>query len=594
MKKITFILFCFFSLINTKAQIAKWLIPPSYEKIQLADGIDAVMTETSGVKTVWTMDGQQLFSCKDELYPFKEGIALSVKQGTSQTLAAYKQNGEKILIEGCNVAQNYPYYSNGKLLVKKGEYYRFVDTEGTVQEGKYTNAYPYFNGYATCETYSNFEKLKDPYHLLIDENGTLVNFYNQDKLIDNSDLQFVSSINDENIGIVVAKSKVFFFNGISKKLSPVFAKDAPNPNLKEQVKLISDIEDSFLQISDSTYVLIAKYGKNDTVSICFDTMKRPVYIKRNDAVQFYKSNSVSGKKHESDLTIKKKGDSFGLYWNNSEEMLPPQFDKIITCFADKALVELKGKSGMLRIIKDESFKLKMNKGDDIAFRHQKFETSIRADFPTFLNAEKVNIEVDSNSGCDVDKTSKNPKNTENGNFVEYNCVLNIPSNLPDELTTIKYPVTIYYDGLKSSKIPFDVNAWHYKYFVVDVDDSQTTLENGTVSFIFNINAERFINDREYPTAVNLITDSLKYEYEKMSEVRHKCKVYSLNEGINNIVIQVIEQGCPPASFPFEVEYHKPVAKSRNKPAQKEQVVIKKKEKAAKPANKVNDGPRVIM
>lgn len=594
MRKITLFFLCFWSLTDTKAQIAKWLIPPSYEKIQMADGIDAVMTEASGVKTVWTMDGQQLFSCKDELFPFKEGIALSVKKGTSQTLAAYKQNGEKVLIEGCNVAQNYPYYSNGKLLVKKGEYYRFVDTEGTVREGKYTNAYPYFNGYATCETYSNFEKLKDPYHLLIDKNGTLVNFYNQDKLIDNSDLQFVSSINDENVGIVVAKSKVFFFNGVSKELSPVFAKNAPNPNLKEQVRLISDIEDSFLQISDSTYVLIAKYGKNDTVSICFDTMKRPVYIKRNDAVQFYKNKSLPKKIYESNLTKKKDGDSFGLDWNNAEEMLPPQFDKIITCFADKALVELKGKSGMLRIIKDESFKLRMNKGDAIAFRHQKFETSVRADFPTFLQADNVNIEIDSKSGCDIDKTSKSHKNTENGNFVEYNCVLNIPSNLSDEITAIKYPVIIYYDGLRSSDIPFEVNAWHSKYFVVDVDDSQTTHENGSVSFVFNINADRIASDGVYLTKVNILTDSLNYESERMSDFRYKCKVYSLKEGINNIVIQVIEQGCPPASFPFEVEYHKPVAKSRNKPAQKEQVKIKKKEKTVTPINKKNDGQPIIM
>lgn len=61
---------------------------------------------------------------------------------------------------------------------------------------------------------------------------------------------------------------------------------------------------------------------------------------------------------------------------------------------------------MLEILKDETFKLKMNKGDDIAFRHQKFETNIRADFPTFLNANKVNIEINNQTGCDIDKTSK--------------------------------------------------------------------------------------------------------------------------------------------------------------------------------------------
>ena len=80
----------------------------------------------------------------------------------------------------------------------------------------------------------------------------------------------------------------------------------------------------------------------------------------------------------------------------------------------------------------------------------------------------------------------------------------------------------------------------------------------------------------------------------MSEIRHKCKVYSLKEGVNNIVIQILEQGCPPAAFPFEVEYYKPVARTRNKPAEKEKVTIKKKEKPIKPTNGETDGPRVIM
>lgn len=579
---------------DIRAQIAKWLIPPLYERIQLVNGIDAVVTDSAGVKTIWTMDGQRLISCKGELFPFKEGIALSVAQGTSRILMAYKQHGENIRIEGCNVAHSYPYYSNGKLLVQNGQYFRFVDTEGNIMEGKYTSAYPYFNGYATCDTYLNMEKHKDLCHFLIDEKGESVNFTFQEKRIANDDLQFISSVNDEKIGIVVVKSKVFFFNGVSKELSPVFAEDNPTSNMKEQVKLTSNIEQCFLQNSDSTYILTAKYGKNDRVSISFDLMRRPISIKRNETEHFYQRRPETKKNYNSDLKIKSEGNLVGLYWNNIGEMLPPQFDEVTTCFADKALVKLNGKFGMLKIIKDEIFKLRMNKGDDIAFRHQKFETSIRADFPTFLRADKVNIEVNPQTGCDIDKTSKNYKNTENGNFVEYNCVLNIPVNLPDELTTIEYPITIYYDGFRSSEIPFDVKAWHYKYFVVDIDDSQTALENGTVSFVFNINAERIASDGIYPTTVNILTDSLHYEYEKMSEIRHKCKVYSLKEGVNNIVIQILEQGCPPAAFPFEVEYYKPVAGTRNKPAEKEKVTIKKKEKTIKSTNGEADGPRVIM
>ena len=595
MKRFIVFFVCLYALAGIKAQVAKWLIPPSYDKIQMASGIDAVMTDSVDVKIIWTIDGKRLLSCKDVLYPFKEDIALAVKKGTPQIVCAYRQNGEIIPISGFNVTHKYPYYSCGKLLVQNGVFYQFIDADGVVRNEKYVKAYPYFNGYATCSTFLNMEKQKDYRNLLIDDRGSVVNFYYDGKQVNNDDIQYISSINDENKGVVVIKSKVFLFDGTNRELSPVYAtENVDAKKKKEQVKLIGDFERSFVQNSDTTFLLCAKHGKTDMVSIVFDSMQRPSVISRNGKDYFYKQKEEQKKAYESNLRVRDEGNLIGLCRENGEEILPPQFEEVPMCIDERAMVKLNGKYGLLSIIDGVEFRLRMNKGDDIAFRHQKFETTIRADFPTSISADKVGLEIDPATGCDIDKTSKHYKNTESGNFVEYNCVLNIPKDLPDELTTIEYPVTIYYDGFKSSIIPFGVKAWHYKYFVVDVDDSQTALEKGTVSFVFNINADRIASDGVYPTAVEVFTDSLQIEYEKMSEIRHKCKVYSLKEGVNNIVIQITEQGCPPATFPFEVVYFKPVAKTRNKPAEEEKVTIKKKEKVAKPKENDSTGPRVIM
>lgn len=594
MKKILLCLMLFWSYVISDAQMAKWLIPPLHDKISLVAGIDAVLTDSAGIKTVWTFSGKRLLTSKDDLFPFREGRSLALKRGTDSIATIYKENGESISISGCSVAHSYPYYSNGKLLVLQGDDYKFIDINGAYLPGNYTSAYPYFHDYAACDKYLNMEKKKDILHMLLDNNGRPCIFSFQGKVFNADDVQFVSSVNDENISIIVIKQRVYFYNAKKQELTPIMIKDVLSPNLKEQAKITSDISQCFLQNADSTYTLTAKCGKSDVVSIDFDTMKRPQRIKRNDVEHYYRKIKEDVRVRNTELKMSKEGGLIGLCWNNDKEILPPQFEEIISCFDNKALVKTEGKVGMLEILKDESFKLKMNKGDDIAFRHQKFETCIRADFPTFLNANKVNIEINNQTGCDIDKTSKESKNTENGNYVQYNCVLNIPQDLPDELTTIEYPVTIMYEGIKSPTIPFKINAWHYKYFVVDIDDTQTTLENGTVSFVFNINAERIASDGVYPTTVNILTDSLTYEYEKMSEVRHKCKVYSLKEGVNNIVVQILEQGCPPASFPFEVEYYRPVAKSKNKPAEKEKVTIKKKERTPKRVIESESRPRVIM
>ena len=592
MKKVAFILLCLCVVVGARGQIAKWLIPPLYDEIKIAEGIDAIQTDSAGLNAIWTLDGRRLISSRDDICPFKEGMALTVRPGTSDITMVYMHDGKGMRLEDARVARAYPYYSGGKLLVRQGEYYRFVDKRGQFLNGKYVDAYPFFNGYAVCATYLNLEKQKDFCHLLLGENGDTITFSRDGKSFDMDDLQFVSSVNDENIGVVVIKERVYLFNGLDGGLMPVFADEASSQNPKGQARLAADLEQSYLLMPDSTYLLKARCGKASSVSISFDLMRRPLSIKRNDVEYVYKVKKGPRQELESPLKKQKSGSVYGLHWEGKGEVLPPQFEEVQACLSDKAVVKLGGKVGMLKVFKDDSFVLKMNKGNDIAFRHQKFETSIRADFPTFLPADRVNVEVDPKTGCDIDKTSKESNNTESGNYVQYNCVLNIPSDLPDELTTIEYPVTVIHDGIKSSTIPFKVNAWHYKYFVVDVDDTQTTLENGTVSFVFNINAERIEGDGVYPTTVNILTDSLQYEYEKMSEFRYKCKVYSLEEGVNNIVVQILEQGCPPAAFPFEVEYHKPVARSRNKPAVKERVTIKKKEKPAEKKEAVR--PHVIM
>ena len=233
------------------------------------------------------------------------------------------------------------------------------------------------------------------------------------------------------------------------------------------------------------------------------------------------------------------------------------------------------------------FKISINKDRPIDFKHQKYETTIRLDMPKIISASKTWIEVDPKTGCEIDMQSEEKKETSFGNTVQYKCFLTIPESLPDimyndERNEISYPTRVFYDGLKSPIIPYKVMAWHWKYFNVDEIESERSISQGILSFSFNINAERSPGEAAYPTNVEIKTesDSLYCELEKISETRYKCKVFNLIEGNNTIVVQVKEEGCPPASFPFDVTYTKPVAKTRNKPEVKEAVTITKKTKKA--------------
>lgn len=572
MKRLLLYVLCSWLCFTANSQVAKWIIPPHYDDITMVDGLEAVMTDSAGVKTIWTMEGNKLLSSINDIHPYREKVAVSTVKNSWEMDKVFHEDGSSMSVEGCTVAHNYPFFSNGVLLVKKGGFYKYMCLDGSLFSNDYLKAYPFFNGYAACTTYLNMEKKRDLGHYLLTTSGNPITFIWNDKMVDINDLEFVSSVNDENVGVVVIKRKVFFFNGETKELSPVFHQKEET-NIKNQAKIDKEIALSLQLESDSVTLLRAFCGKTHEVLFRFDSMLRPISLTRSGDTLHYHALQKEKELFSSVLSFKQQDEKYALYWGD-EEILPAQFDGYKQCVGHLALVKTNNKFGMMSVDKEDGFGIRMNKGDDIAFRHQKFETVIRVDLPTTVLAEKTSIEIDSSTGCNIDKTSKMAKNTDSGNFVQYNCVLNIPQSLPDTLTRIEYPVQILYDGFKSAIQPFTVNAWYYKYFVVDVDDTQTAIENGTVTFVFNINAERLANETVYPTTVTIHADSLHYDLEKMSEIRYKCRVESLNEGVNNINIEVLEQGCPPASFPFEVEYQKPVPRTKKK----ESVVFKKKQK----------------
>lgn len=582
-----YVLALFIVLISfpSKSQVAKWLIPPSYDNIHMAIGERIVITDSLDKKIIWSQDGVRLASTDDMIYPFVDGLAVTTKRESGFITGFFDKKGTFTSLSGCAISNFGPYFSNKHLLVREGEFYRYVNNKGNLLPGKYEKAYPFKNGYATCRTFENIHKKKDPYNLLLTHDNISVTFSYEGKYFDKDDLEFISSVNDEDIGIVVAKHKLYYFNGKNKTLAPLYGQRYETNN-GNQAKLENDLGACYSQESDSISVLIAKCGKNERVKIRFDSHLVPITISFVDGDYTYPVHSPQKPSYETPLRMVKEGDKYGISWG-LDEILPPQLDEFITCFDDKAFVRYQGKCGMLQAIKDEAFKITINKGNPIDFRHQKYETVIRLDLPRKLSAYKTRVEVDPMSGCYVDLPSETKKDTEFGNYIQYNCVLNIPKSLPDEMyddtrNEITYPIQIVYDGLKSPVIPFKVKAWHYKYFNVDVNDAETSIHQGVLSFTFNINAERNPGEAVYPTNVNVQTDSLYCDLEKISETRYKCKVMTLKDGNNIIVIQILEQGCPPASFPFEVTYTRPSSKTKSRSPIKENVVIRKKSKIITP------------
>ena len=580
MRKILISLILILSCFSAKAQMTRWIMQPGYDKIYIATGAPLFICDSLDTSSIWSMKGERLAVTNDIIHPFKEGLSVTTKKNEKDVTGFFNSQGKFTSLKNFSVTYNEPFFKDGYLLVQSDDRYCFINENGEEEEfGSYVKMYPFSNGYATCFTYEQVDKLKNPYYTYITVDNSPMTFFYNDKVLDKEDVEFLSSVNDEGVAIAVVKHKVYLFDKNARKLEPVFS-NRNETNVKRQVTVDGDITEYLLDMNDSIIVQ-GKGSKKEFVRFTFDKMLRLTKIKYADRTKEYKLKSVEAEKYTSLLSSIKENEKYGFTYHG-ETILPVQFDEVGFCLNDFAVVRIDNKWGMLAYDPNLKYRLIIHNGKDIAFRHKDVATTVKLELPVVISADKCRFDIDEKYGCIIDKISLETKNTENGNYVQYNCNLAIPDSLPDVITEIQYPVQITYDGLKYPIVPIKTKAWHYKYINVDLDEAETTVDKGDVSFTINISVEKQPGEIDYPFEVEIKADSLQSELAKISETRYKCKLFDLEEGVNNINIDILENGCPPSVFPFEIKYTKP------KPKVKEEVKIEKKVKVKEPVKK--EGP----
>lgn len=586
MKKALISLSLVLSCLSMNAQMTRWIMQPGYDKIYIASGAPLLISDSLDTSSIWSIKGKKIAVTNDVIHPFKEGLSVTTKKNSEEITGFFNSQGKFTSLKNYSVTYDEPFFRDGFLLVQSNNRYCFININGEEERfGYYVKMYPFNNGFATCFTYEQVDKLKNPYYTYVTADNSPITFSYNNKVFDKKDVEFLSSVNDEGVGIAIIKHKVYLFDKNARKLEPVFA-NKTETNIKRQVSVDGELNEYLMDMKDSI-IIRGKGSKTEFVRFNFDKFLRPTKIYYADRTEEYKHKTVKAEKYSSSFSPFKSNEKYGLNYKD-ETVLPEQFDEIGFCLNDFAVVRIDDKWGMLTFDPNLKYRLIMHNGKDIAFRHKDVATTIKLELPVIISADKCRFDVDEKHGCIIDKISLETKNTENGNYVQYNCNLTIPDSLPDVITEIQYPVQITYDGLKYPIVPIKTKAWHYKYINVDLDETETTLEQGNVSFTINISADKQPGENDYPFEVEIKTDSLQTELAKISETRYKCKLFALAEGINNVNINILENGCPPSVFPFEITYIKPVKKSRNKPEVKEEVKIEKKVKAKEPAK--TEGP----
>lgn len=575
MKRFLLTLIGAFSIVFSHAQLPKWLIPATNDTIFVKLDDCLLQTVDGGKSSLWTIDGNRLYTTDNSILPFKDGVATIVNSITNKLVGVVDSCGKFTALPNLSIAFDNPYYENGYLTGINNDTIVYYKKDGSkAAMDAYVKAYPFHRGYAPYFTFTNIEKKKEPHYGYFNTEGKAIRYNmisnGEVKPVESKNIDFLSGIGTNGKGVGIIKGKLYWFDSETETFNPLMW-GTEDSDKKRHLNLVGDYEQYFLNLPSDSVVIRAKYGKKQLAKLKFDKELLPETFIFEDEIMTFAEDEKDPINYSSELSAYG-NEAYGLAYK-SQKALPNQFQEVGLMYGNRALVKLDNKWGLIEIIPDINFTLRLNKDEDVAFRHQKFETQIRLDFPAVISAKDAKIDIPDSTGCLIDKTSRETKDTESGNFVTYNCVLSIPQSLPDTITTITYsPITVSYEGVKLFDVPISIRAWHLKYYNVDPIESETSITNGVASFTININAQKNVGENDYPFDVKIVADSVTVDYEKLSETRYKCLVSNLQEGDNNLNIIVTEKGCPPSVFPFEIYYTKPVPKKKKK----EEVVIRKK------------------
>lgn len=559
------------------AQLPKWTIPPTCDTIQVKIDKKLLQTYSSGVTTIWNMDGKQLYSTKNIILPFKDGVATVVEQNTPFILGFIDAEGAYTELPRIGVTFKNPFFDSGYLLGNVKGKFIYFDKNG--KETSFVNAerlYPFHKGFAPYFRYENQEKRKDPHYGYYDADGNEVSFIISDingkqKPLDAKDIDFLSGIGANGKGVAAVKGKLYWFDPANAIMTPLTWGDEENVK-KQHLGVNGNHDQIFLNPSENGISINAKYGKDILAQLNFDGELVPSVFNFGGEELKFEEEPASPADYPTSIAGYGDNGHYGLAYD-SREVLPKQFEEVGLKYGNRAFVKLNGKWGVIEILPEENYALRINKNEDVAFRHQKYATEIRLDLPSAISTHDAMIDIPAETGCIIDKTSRENKNTASGNFVTYDCTLNIPESLPDTITTITYhPVKVAYEGISLFETPVSIKAWHLKHHNVDLVDSETSISNGIGTFTLNIDSQKTMGEKDYPFEVRIEADSISADLEKISETRYKCVVADMAEGVNDISIHVTEKGCPTSMFPFEIVYGKPIAKKKKK----EEFVIRKR------------------
>ena len=538
--------------IASMAQMASWCISPEYDKVELI-GTDMYRTEKDGMTSLWTLKGKKIADMTgSKLMPFKDGVAVVV-DATDPTLLKSVINSKGGTTDlskyGYRINPDYPYYSDGYLLVQNQQDYIFINKEGQSTFGPFAMAYPFSDGVASVRAYEGADRdNKNLFWAYVSENfPSFPEDYKFDEIV------FNSSFSGGKAVAVMGKDAYLLSidSAMNITMRPIYFSETQDP------KNLVTVNKKDLDGEWNNDVLTIQ-GKNSMLQ--FDKNLRPTAVKFMDAPNItFQSNDTSTEKLVTVLEpFTDKNDLKGIKMDGTT-YLSGQFDDITSCLGNQAIVTTKnGEQGVVRIDKEGGIQLRLNNNENIGFSHRHAIVKLTGTFPSDINIDRA-VLISCSPDCEIlPETRKETKNIE-CNTLSYDCRLTIPENLSDTLQNHDYFYAVSYDGLTSVSHKVTVPEWYMQFYEIDFGKTAFKL-NGQNSL--NVDFELTKSDmapndgNNYFKSVELISeDSVAAPVlNKINENRYSFTLPIAGRDRAALAVRITEAGCPSIEYPFAINF----------------------------------------
>ena len=542
---------------SVDAQIAKWLVRPSYDRIEMTDCGLLLKVISNGKEGLLSTEGKEVLPMEfDSISSFKEDRALLFKDGGFYGITDLQGRIIPLQERGYKLPHGAARFQSGYLLVKKNRQFYFIDKEGNQAYGPYADAYPFFDGHACVKSYINY--LKDPeetFYDFIDTDGK--SFHLQD--IDKEDINFMSSFNDGK-AIVVVKKKFYVIDSNTYKMTPISTDSTTN----KKSLVVSESKEIRVEEDEKGCMVVARNGR-----FIFDSFMRLkiMELQGNEptAIDFpVESERKFTSVFDKIVDNNRSGLTFG-----GETLLPPQFDDILHMEGKLAIVKVDGKCGIITIDERNEFIFKLNNNENIGFNHQYYDAKLTVLMPPYIKSASATI-TSLSDDCEIQIESRSESENVEGNTLGYNCRLSIPENLTDTLTTHDYFYSLKYDGLQSIPHKVTVSEWYVKYYEVELSNTNFTVSsiNDTITVEFDLIKTDVArnDDSNYFKNIEVTASNFSEQpiLNKITENHYSFQIFGINQERINFSVKITEVGCPSIEYPFEMVFVKPKPREKNK------------------------------